>query len=350
MRSSRYLHTLSVISLASLLAPGCHSEKDPFEDLVDFASTTGEDGDDKGKGKPDKSGSTKPDPKDKTTDNPQPDPGTGSTEEPGGTGGGGDTGGGGGGSKDCAPIPKRYVVLGDAIPLGKEGIDGPDDPRNAFKMMHEYIKETYKASDLSYENLSKGGAATKDVPGEQIDNVDTGKPGHVLVNIHIGGNDLAPFIAKSDSDAENVFDGTMEKAEADWQTVFDFFEDKSKFPDGATFIINTQYNPFDDCTETHNLVWKLTETKIRLMRQFNERIAALATNKANAVVADQYREFLGHGHHHDNDKCPHYKSGSEYWLLGGVDLTNINEAGYAAMGRVFEKVADNLYKDCPERN
>lgn len=329
-----------IVGVASSIGVGlfaaCHSEQDPFEDLVDLATTTEAQGDDE---------PNKPDPgktesgKDTTT---APDKTT--TEEPGTETG---TGTGGGDQKECN-LPARYIVLGDAIPEAETGLGGKDDPANAFLLMRDYIKSKYKAADLTYENLAKAGTATADVPGDQLGQVDTSKPGHVLVNIHVGGNDLAAFILKTDKSAQDAFDSTMSQAEEDWKATFDFFEDKSKFPDGVTFIVNTQFNPFDDCTELHGL-FSVSDVKIGLMKQFNARLAALADARDNAVVADHVPVFLGHGHHHDNDKCPHYEAGSEYWMVGGTDLTHINEKGYAAMTKVFEGVADTLYAGCPEQ-
>lgn len=338
MRAQWILGMAGSISIGALSA--CHSERDPFEDLVDLASTTQGDDDDKPKSKGPDDGKNKPG-KDSTTA-----PDKTETKDPGkGSETGTDTGPGD--KKECV-LPARYIVLGDAIPEALTGLDGPDDPANSFLLLRDYIKSKYKATDLTYENIAKAGAATKDVPGEQLDRVDTSKSGHVLVNIHVGGNDLAAFILKSDQAAKDAFDSTMSQAEADWIKVFEFFEDKSKFPDGATFIVNTQFNPFDDCTEMHNL-FRLTDVKIDLMKQFNGRLAALAKARDNAVVADNYAAFLGHGHHHDNDKCPHYESGNDYWMVGGADLTHINEKGYAGMTKVFEGVADTLYAGCPEK-
>lgn len=336
MRATWIVGVASSISIGLFAA--CHSEQDPFEDLVDLASTTEAEGDaetkkpDPGNTKPDKDTTTAPD--NTTTQDPGTDSGTG-------------TGGGGEDKKECT-LPARYIVLGDAIPEAETGLGGPDDPANSFLLMRDYIKSKYKAANLTYENLAKAGTATADVPGEQLDKVDTSKGGHVLVNIHVGGNDLAAFILKSDQAAQDAFDSTMSDAEADWQKMFEFFEDKSKFPDGATFIINTQFNPFDDCTELHGL-FRVSDVKIGLMKQFNARLAALADARDNAVVADHVPVFLGHGHHYDNDKCPHYEAGSEYWMVGGTDLTHINEKGYAGMTKVFEGVADTLYAGCPER-
>lgn len=338
MRAKWILGVASSMTIGVMAA--CHSERDPFEDLVDFASTTeGDEGDGPKKstgedGKNDKPGDDGGDEPDKPKTQ-EPDGDTTSGEEDGG------------GEKECN-LPARYIVLGDAIPEALTGLDGPDDPDNSFLRMRDYIKSKYKAADLTYENLAKAGTATKDVPGEQIDRVDTSKSGHALVNIHVGGADLAAFILKSDKAAQDAFDSTVSQAEADWETVFDFFDDKSKFPDGATFIVNTQFNPFDDCTELHNL-FRLSDVKIGLMKKFNERLTNLAKGRDNAVVADNYSAFLGHGHHHGNDKCPHYESGSDYWMVGGSDLTHINKKGYDGMTKVFEGVADKLYAGCPER-
>lgn len=342
---------IASMSGAVLWTAACHTDQDPFEDLIELSSTSkGDEGGDNKTSPGDKKPSNKPDPDATGKGSDSAGGGGGGTKggEPGTTGGGDGSGdgGSGGGKKDCATLPVRYVVMGDAVPSGKVGVDGPDDEANGFKMLHTYIKETFPVKELSYENFAKGGAVTKTVPEEQLDKVPTDKAGHVLVNIHVGGNDLAEFIFKSDAAAEDAFGDKINEVDTNWNAVFDHFNDKSKFPDGATIIVNTQYNPFDDCTETHNLV-TLTDKKIELMGKFNDRLRKVATDQPNGIYADQHKKFLGHGHHHDKSSCPHYSAGSEYWMIGGLaDMTNINKKGHAGMAEVFKEVADKLYKGC----
>jgi lysophospholipase L1-like esterase len=202
------------------------------------------------------------------------------------------------------------------------------------------LLETSLGQSVVYENKAVGGAKTADVPGSQLATVTTGQPGHVLVILTIGGNDLSPYIFQSDAAAQQGYLQMMPGILQNWEQIFAFFADRTKFPDGATIIMAKQYDPFDDCTASP---YNLSAVKIDLLHQFNGSLASLAASHDNVYIADQFTPFLGHGHHYAVNTCPYYKPNSEYWM---VDTIHPNNAGHANMAMVWSQAGDHLYKTC----
>ena len=141
----------------------------------------------------------------------------------------------------------------------------------------------------------------------------------------------------------DMYPGAIAGIEEDWETIWEFFDDPENFPDGATVVVNTQYNPFDDCTESYSGI-ALTPLKIMLLADYNTVIGDMTAEHANGALADQYTNFLGHGHLFDNSACPHYDASAEYWMS---DLIHANSTGHVeGLAVVFEGVADSLYGEC----
>jgi lysophospholipase L1-like esterase len=240
-------------------------------------------------------------------------------------------------SAACAPIPSRMVILGDSI-TACVGAGGKDSPTCGPKALHTELAATI-APGLTYENNAVGRAVTADVSNTQLQTVQGG-PGHVLVLIYIGGNDLAQYIFVSDREAQNGYDQNLPSILASWQTIFQYFADRTRFPDGTTILMNTQYNPFDDCTAAP---YNLSALKIDLLHQFNQNLVDLAESNPDARIADQFTPFLGHGHHYTVASCPHYMAGAAYWM---DDLIHANEAGHESFVAEWRKSAEQLYVTC----
>jgi lysophospholipase L1-like esterase len=266
-----------------------------------------------------------------------------------GTGGTSGTGGGTMGSDAGAPgpdagpppgpraacAPKRLTILGDSIPACFM-VGGKMGPDCSLKTLHTSLAAKYPG--LVYDNQAVSGAVSADVPARQLATVMTG-PGHALVIVYVGGNDLAKYIYQLDSFAMNGFATDMPRILAAWDKVFTFFADKSKFPDGATIIVNTQYDPFDDCTAPP---YNLSATKIMLLHKYNDELVKLARERG-AILADQFTPFLGHGHHYAVSSCPHYQAQSAYWMS---DMIHPNAAGHASLLKVWQSVLDPFYAAC----
>jgi len=240
----------------------------------------------------------------------------------------------------CTATPTRMIVLGDSI-AACSGVGGKDAATCGPKLAHTYIESNY-ASGITYENHSVPGAVTADVPSGQLPQVTTGSAGHVVVLIFIGGNDLQPNIFASDADAVSNFGRDMPAMLTEWGKIFDFFNDTANFPDGATVLMNTQYNPFDDCTASP---YNLSATKIDLLQRYNAEVVQLANSRANAVVTDQHKPYLGHGHHYGVLACPHYDADAVGWM---ADLIHPNAAGHANLAVQWEGTADAVFRDCQQ--
>jgi hypothetical protein len=241
-----------------------------------------------------------------------------------------------GNNTGCAPAPARMVVLGDSI-MACVGAGGKQADTCGVKALHTQLTAMFP--DLTYENNSVGGAVTADVAEQQINTVQGG-PGHVLLLIYIGGNDLAQYIFVSDQEAQAGYDNDIPVLLLHWQSIFTYFADETRFPDGVTLIMNTQYNPFDDCTAPP---YNLSQLKTMLLHDFNMELTSLAGANPHTFIADQFTTFLGHGHHNTVTTCPHYMAGFDNWM---ADLIHANELGHANFVVEWTKITDQIYVDC----
>jgi lysophospholipase L1-like esterase len=251
------------------------------------------------------------------------------------SGGSGGTAGPSGGTTGAgAPRPARLVVLGDSI-TACSNVGGKMADACSLKKLYDYVKATY-APALVYDNQAVGGAVSADVPRQQLAAVKPG-PGRVLVVVYVGGNDLAKYIFSSDAAATTGLMTDLPGVLSAWDQIFAYFEDKTKFPDGYTLVMSSQYNPFDDCTA---LPYNVTAKKFELLHAFNDQLASVAQKKG-ATITDQYTPFLGHGHHYNVMKCPHFMPGAANWM---GDLIHPNPVGHADLFEQWKKTIDALYR------
>ncbi len=242
----------------------------------------------------------------------------------------------------CAEAPARLIVLGDSIVACSNLFDGGiNSPSCSPLLLQQYVDAEF-SSGVTYENKSVAGAVTEDIPDNQLGTIDTGTAGHALVVIYIGGNDLQRYIFASDADAEAWFADDMPAMFAEWDRIFAFFDDAGNFPDGVTMIMNTQYNPFDDCTASP---YYLSAVKIDLLHQYNDNLTQLADARGNVVITDQHASYLGHGHHYNVAMCPFYIEGADGWMF---DTIHPNADGHANLANEWKMTADRLYRDCIE--
>jgi lysophospholipase L1-like esterase len=237
------------------------------------------------------------------------------------------------GASACATKPTRMVVLGDSI-ASCFGVGNAMGADCGYKQFHDYLAAHY-ATGVTYTNGAVPGAVTADLI-TQMKTV-TGGPGHLLVVVQDGGNDLAPYIFQSDQQAQAAYDALLPKVKDTWAQVFTYFEDKSKFPDGVTVMVSNQYDPFDDCTAAP---YNLSPLKITLLHQFNGELATIAAAHPGGVLVDQFTTFLGHGHHNTVMTCPHYLANAAGWMQ---DLIHPNALGHAHLASILDGTADSVY-------
>jgi hypothetical protein len=259
--------------------------------------------------------------------------------------GDGSAGDGDGADKLCPGSAARYIVLGDSVPRGL-GVGGADAPRNGFRALHTHIESNHAApgGTTSYENFAQDGATTEDVRTEQLPQIPVGMSGHAIVNVHVGGNDLSPFLFVSDEEAEEAFVPLLEGVAGDWDAIWAFFQSAENFPEGATVIVNTQFNPFDDCDAGGAFGGaSISDLKTGLLHQLNDAAASSTLWQPNGRIADQHPGFLGHGHNFAQPQCPHYVEGHAYWMIGGPDFIHPAEEGHAGLLAVMRHAVDAAY-------
>jgi hypothetical protein len=126
-----------------------------------------------------------------------------------------------------------------------------------------------------------------------------------------------------------------------YDSVFAKLANTTTFPDGAVLLMNTQYNPFDDCTASP---YNLSAAKTGILHMFNDKVMAIANAHSTAAIAvDQHHPFLGHGHHYNVATCPYYTAGAAAWMQ---DTIHANPAGNVDLANVMNAGADRLYRDC----
>lgn len=241
---------------------------------------------------------------------------------------------------ECTPAatPERFIVFGDSILACSTESGGKTAPGCSARLVHEHVESI--APGVTYENAAVGGAVTTDVPG-QMAGVDATLPGHAVVVIGIGGNDLSGFLLTPDQTAMDQFDELSERLDDAWDEMFAWLLDDAHFPDGFTLVVDNQYNPFDDCTADPYSF--MTPLKTELLGVFNDRVAERLEAHANAHLSDIYGAFLGHGHHWNTAGCPHTKDGADYWMIGGTDLIHPSTAGHASIAVEIQAVIDDVY-------
>jgi lysophospholipase L1-like esterase len=238
----------------------------------------------------------------------------------------------------CVAAPKRIVILGDSI-TACSVIGGPMAADCVSKQFSDYVIAHY-GTGATYENYAVGGAQIKDIAGQLAGVPATQGP--TLMMLFIGGNDLTPYLTQSDAAAMTGWTGTVEPMmQAMYDATFTALADTSKFPGGATLLMNTQYNPFDDCTASP---YNISAAKTAILNEFNDKIKTIAgAHGASAIVVDTHSPFLGHGHHYNVTTCPYYMANATQYMQ---DLIHANAAGNAVLAGVDNGGADRLYRDC----
>jgi lysophospholipase L1-like esterase len=272
--------------------------------------------------------------------------GSGSGSSSGVTGdGGGTTDGsaGTGGGIACGTTPTRYIVLGHSV-AACYAVGGSTSETCSLKSTETYLAGKFPG--VTYENYAVNGALIADVVNTQLPKV-AGSAGNVFVNLFIGGNDLAAHLYEPDATATQSWKNLQPAATQNMNAILSYFEDKSKFPGGATILVNSQYNPFDECVTFTNSF--ATSVKQDILKQFNALLVTIVAGHKSALVVDQYGAVLGHGDNYNQATsnasppaaCPHYASGSASWM---ADLIHPNALGHVPLGKQMTAAVDAVFK------
>jgi hypothetical protein len=189
----------------------------------------------------------------------------------------------------CRPVPSRLIVLGDSI---------ANTFSDAF-LVDSRLREW--APEVAFESYAEGGSAILHLP-DQARRAAPG-PEHVFVFIWSIGNDFSVGIQDANFD--------LTSRHAAFAEVFAYFGDQTRFPGGATFLLNTQYTTRDECSgRLPALGTELLERLRYLNKLFFLDVAEARTD---AIAIDHYPDFLGHAAHANLKGCPHCGLDNTQW-------------------------------------
>jgi hypothetical protein len=196
------------------------------------------------------------------------------------------------GIDECRPVPARLIVLGDSIAYGVQ----PNSPLTA--RLQEW------APNITWESYAENGSQIPHLPAQER-RVASG-PGHVFVFIWSIGNDmLASGILEPNAD--------LTSRHAAFAEVFSYFSDSSRFPGGATFLLNTQYTPFDNCGVPAARPSFGPEILARFLNLNKLFFLDVAASRPDTVAIDHYPDFLGHAANANIKGCPYCGQDNTQW-------------------------------------
>jgi hypothetical protein len=220
----------------------------------------------------------------------------------------------------CRPAPARVIVLGDSIADCSYVFD---EAKCARTLITEHIRRY--SPGVTMEEFSSPGTLFSQLP-EQAKFVKGG-PGHVFVWIHSIGNDLALRLID--------YPGWQ----AAWEETVRYFTDTSRFPDGATFLLNTQFSPDDQCPNPVTGNPSLSMEEEATLQEVNRRVFLdVAESRPDTVAIDQYPDWLGHGSNANLRGCPHCGADNTPWLSG----SHPNEVGNAHIAAKWIVALDRM--------
>jgi lysophospholipase L1-like esterase len=177
---------------------------------------------------------------------------------------------------------------------------------------------------ITFDNLASDGATIGDVFGEQLPQLDESE-GDTLITLTIGGNDL--LSAFSNKPRRSL----MEAIGRDIGEAYEFLLDAiRRARPNAVIVLTTIYDPSDRLGRIPGVLEDAGKLPLDILDTLNDRIRALAAATPNAVLADVYLHFLGHG-----ASVP--ESDRWYWRRS---LIEPNAAGANEIRRVWRDAID----------
>jgi hypothetical protein len=223
----------------------------------------------------------------------------------------------------CRPTPARFVVLGDGIGACVGTSEEHCTPNDLVTHLAALAND-----DVTLTVHAAPGATGADLVA-QAAGVEDG-PGHVLV-----------YVATIETDFT-----APELDVASWSAalnqVFAYFTNPTRFPDGATFLLNSHYSLYDRCPNPIGSGTGIPLEQEELLRSVNRQLFLdAAEQRSDTVAIDHYPDFLGHARNANIHGC-HCQANNLHWL-SYTDSTHPNSLGYKHMTAKWLVVFDQMY-------
>jgi lysophospholipase L1-like esterase len=191
------------------------------------------------------------------------------------------------GETDVAVALERRTDAGAVAPLGAAALLARNDDVRWPEFAGRDLASRWPR--LETRMLATDAATIGDVFGEQLSLLEE-NGGEAIVTVTVGGNDL--LSAYSTRPRASLMERIVRDIGAGYDAMLDAIADRLP---GATLVLTTVYDPSDRTGHIPGVLEDVGKLPLQHLDALNRHIRELAARRDNAVVADVYGHFLGHG-------------------------------------------------------
>jgi lysophospholipase L1-like esterase len=191
------------------------------------------------------------------------------------------------GEIDVAVALERDPRAGSVAPLGAASLLYQNDDARWPEEQGTDLVSRYPG--IALQNLASDGATIGDVFGEQLPQLDASHD-ETLITLTAGGNDL--LSAMSNKPRLSL----LEAIAKDVADAYEFLLDAvRRARPNSLVLLTTIYDPSDRIGQIPGVLEDAGRLPLQILDGLNAHIRTLAAGTPNAVLADVYSHFLGHG-------------------------------------------------------
>lgn len=191
------------------------------------------------------------------------------------------------GETDVAVALQRDSRAGRVASLGAASLLLENDEARYPEFAGKDLASRYDG--VTHANLCEDGATIGDVFGMQLPQLATGDA-DTLITLSAGGNDLLSAFANRPAAAP------LGQFVRDIADAYEFLvESLRRARPNATLLVTTVYDPSDGTRKIPGLFDAAGPLPLESLRDFNDRVRAIAAATPRCRVADAHAHFLGHG-------------------------------------------------------
>jgi lysophospholipase L1-like esterase len=191
------------------------------------------------------------------------------------------------GEIDVAVALERRTEAGKVAPLGAASLLVRNDDARWPEFTGRDLASRWPR--VSVQNLATDAATIGDVFGDQLDQVEESSE-DAIVTISVGGNDL--LSAYSSKPRPSLMDRIVNDIAGAYDAMLDLVADRLP---RARLLLTTVYDPSDRIGLIPGILEEVGKLPLRHLDTLNAHIRDAAATRENAVLADVYTHFLGHG-------------------------------------------------------
>lgn len=191
------------------------------------------------------------------------------------------------GEIDVAVALERRPEAGNVAPLGAASLLVRNDDARWPEFTGRDLASRWPR--VTAQNLATDAATIGDVFGDQLEQVGESSE-EAIVTISVGGNDL--LSAYSSKPRPSLMERIVNDIAGAYDAMLDLVADRLP---RARLLLTTVYDPSDRIGVIPGILEDVGKLPLRHLDTLNAHIRDAAATRENAVLADVYAHFLGHG-------------------------------------------------------